>query len=130
MEFIENIKKLCKENGISLHALEQKLGYGQGSLARSQTIKADRLKEIADYFGVTMDEVYSGNGSVDYKIGDPGQDCLIEYCSNDKQAERLLSYIVERPELQMLLFMTKDMSKSDLQKVTAIAQVMKDNKNV
>ena len=55
MEFIENIKKLCKENGISLHALEQKLGYGQGSLARSQTIKADRLKEIADYFGVTTE---------------------------------------------------------------------------
>ena len=52
MEFIENIKKPCKENGISLHALE------------------------------------------------------------------------------MLLFMTKDMSKSDLQKVTAIAQVMKDNENV
>lgn len=56
MEFIENIKKLCKENGISLHALEQKLGYGQGSLARSQTIKADRLKEIADYFDVTQDK--------------------------------------------------------------------------
>ena len=30
----------------------------------------------------------------------------------------------------MLLYMTKDMSKSDLQKVTAIAQVMKDNENV
>lgn len=99
MEFIENIKKLCKENGISLHALEQKLGYGQGSLARSKTIRADRLKEIADYFGLTMDEVFSGKDSVDYKIGDPEQDYLIEYCSNDKQAERLLSYIVERPEL-------------------------------
>lgn len=80
MEFIDNIKKLCKENGISLHALEQKLGYGQGSIARSQTIKADRLKEIADYFGVTMDEVYSGKDSIDYKIGDPEQDYLIEYC--------------------------------------------------
>ena len=80
MEFIENIKKLCKENGISLHALEQKLGYGQGSLARSKTIRADRLKEIADYFGLTMDEVFSGKDSIDYKIGDPEQDYLIEYC--------------------------------------------------
>ncbi len=55
MTGIEIIKNLCKERGISIARLEKELGYGNGSLAKSKAIKADRLKKIADYFGVSME---------------------------------------------------------------------------
>lgn len=51
------VKELCKKQGISLNILEEKLGLGKNSLyglKRNQP-SAERLQEIADYFGVSTD---------------------------------------------------------------------------
>ncbi|NQK13401.1 helix-turn-helix transcriptional regulator [Streptococcus suis] len=51
------VKELCKKHGISLNALEEKLGYSRNALYKLKTQKpsAERLQEIADYFNVSTD---------------------------------------------------------------------------
>ncbi|MBM9833807.1 helix-turn-helix transcriptional regulator, partial [Enterococcus faecalis] len=51
----EIVKELCKKHGISLNALEEKLGYSRNALYKLKTQKpsAERLQEIADYFNVS-----------------------------------------------------------------------------
>lgn len=54
---IENINKLCKENGISISQLERELGFGKGTISRwkSSSPSLDKVIAIADYFNVDMD---------------------------------------------------------------------------
>lgn len=56
---LKNIKRLCKERGICIKALEQATGIGNGVIARWVTSapRVDSLKKVADYFGVTVDEL-------------------------------------------------------------------------
>lgn len=50
---------LCKEKGITFHKLEKECGIGNGIIARWKTSSPTvaNLKAVADYFGVTMDEL-------------------------------------------------------------------------
>lgn len=65
MTVIQRIKGLCKENGMSISGLEKKLGYSNSSLLETErnkplNIRADRIVEIADYFGVSTDWLLKG----------------------------------------------------------------------
>lgn len=53
----EKIKELSKKRGITLVQLEEKLGYSRNTLykLKSQKPNAERISEIADYFGVSTD---------------------------------------------------------------------------
>ncbi len=71
MANIEIIRRLCKENKISISKLETELGYGNGSIAKTSNMSADRLKRIADYFDVSMEYLITGeplNNSLGNKI--------------------------------------------------------------
>lgn len=52
---IAKIKGLCERNKIPMSKLESDLGFGNGSLTKNNpgAIKNSRVREIADYFGVT-----------------------------------------------------------------------------
>ena len=56
---LDNIRQKCKEDGISMYALERRLGFGNGTVASWATSSPsiDKLKRVADYFGVTVDEL-------------------------------------------------------------------------
>ncbi len=56
---LDNIKRLCAEKGICLKALEEATGIGNGVIAKWATgaPRIDTLKKVADYFGVTVDEL-------------------------------------------------------------------------
>lgn len=53
----ERIKELAKKQGLSLNQVEEKLGYSKNTLysLKKQKASAERLKEIADFFNVSMD---------------------------------------------------------------------------
>lgn len=53
----EKIKELCKENHISVNALEQELGFAKGSLCKIDKNKpsSEKLQKLADYFGVQLE---------------------------------------------------------------------------
>ena len=57
----ENVTALCKQNGISVSALEKELGLGNATIrgwAKSDP-GANKLKKVADRFGVTVDSLLS-----------------------------------------------------------------------
>jgi len=62
MNNLDIIKDLCKEKGISISKLEKTLNIGNGAIAKSTSnyMRSDRLKAIADYFGVTMEYLMTG----------------------------------------------------------------------
>ena len=53
------IKKLCEKEGISIAALERSCGLGNATIRAwdEGSPRVDRLKPVADYFGVTIDEL-------------------------------------------------------------------------
>lgn len=53
----ERIKGLCKDNGITISALEKELGFSKGSISKIDKNKPsiDRLEKIAAYFDCPVD---------------------------------------------------------------------------
>ena len=61
MTILENIKIICREKkNISITTLEQELGYSNGSLAKAKDIPSSRVCEIANYLGVSMEYLMTG----------------------------------------------------------------------
>lgn len=54
---LENIKRLCAERNLSIMALEKATGIGNGVIATwdKGRPRVDKLKAVADFFGVTVD---------------------------------------------------------------------------
>lgn len=60
---LNNITRLCKEKGISIARLEKELGFGNATI-RGWSISSpsvDNLKKVADFFGVTVDNLISAD---------------------------------------------------------------------
>lgn len=53
----EKVQKLCEERGISIYRLEKILGFPGSSICKwkNSIPGADKLKKIADYFGVSIE---------------------------------------------------------------------------
>jgi len=60
METIDIIRQLCAKKGISVAQLESELEYGNGSIAKSKNMSADRMYKIAQYFGVSVEYLLTG----------------------------------------------------------------------
>lgn len=56
---IDKLAAMCKEKGITFCKLEKECGIGNGVIARWKTSSPTvaNLKAVADYFGVTVDEL-------------------------------------------------------------------------
>lgn len=57
MSLLERIRELCKQHGVSIPILEKTTGIGNGTVGRWDTSypRADKLRDVADYFSVSMD---------------------------------------------------------------------------
>ena len=53
------VKGLCKRNNISISELETELGFSRGSLCKwnVNVPSITKVKAVADYFGVTVDDL-------------------------------------------------------------------------
>lgn len=56
---LDNIRAMCAKRGISTFMLERELGFGDGTIMKWKTASptVGKLKRVADYFGVTVDEL-------------------------------------------------------------------------
>ena len=93
----ERIKELCKRDGISIARLERDLGFANGSLSKSSgKIESCRLKAIADYFGVNMEYILTG-----------------EMKRGENKSTRILTDVLHDSEMmrniEMLLCIPKDL---------------------
>ena len=58
---IERIMELCALRGIKVAQLEKTLGFANGSLKKTaETTACGRVKAIADFFGVSMEYLLTG----------------------------------------------------------------------
>lgn len=55
----EKIRQLCDKEKVSLPKLERTLEFGNGTITKWKTSmpSVDKLKKVADHFGVTVDEL-------------------------------------------------------------------------
>ena len=62
----DNVKQLCTEKGLSIHALELKAGLGNGAVGRWRKFNpgAIYLKKVADVLDVTVDDLLKESGNV------------------------------------------------------------------
>lgn len=63
---LNNISKLCDKHSISIAKLEKTVGIGNGTIGRWQKTSptVDNLKKVADYFGVTVDDLLTDTHDV------------------------------------------------------------------
>ena len=62
MTIFERIESLRKSKGISQGKLEKELGFSNGSISKwkTSTPSSERLQKLADYFGVTVEYLLTG----------------------------------------------------------------------
>ena len=108
MTVYERIESLRKERKISQGNLEKELGFSNGSISKWKTSmpKPEILQKIADYFGVTVDYLMTGNES----------DGKERYYTNDETAS-IAQEIFDNKELRLLFDAAKDAQPEDLQTV-------------
>lgn len=108
MEILDRIKELCREKGITVTELEKELGFGNGSLAKSSTIKSDRLQAMARYFNVSIDYLVNGES----------------YYLNESTAQ-LAEELATRSTLKVLFDASRDVSDESLMTVAMLLEQLK-----
>jgi len=60
---VERLKALCNKKKTTFSSVEKELGFSNGSLIKSKPdkISAYRVKALANYFGVSMDYLLTGD---------------------------------------------------------------------
>lgn len=110
----ERIKSLTKGK-ISINQLEKELGISSGSLCKIDKNKpsSDKLQKIADYLGVSVDYLLTGEDKSDNP-----------YYLNEETSQ-IAQEIFDNQDLKMLFDTTKDCSPEDMKKVIAMVKAFK-----
>ena len=63
---LTNIRRLCSEKPVSIAKLERATGIGNGTISRWDTSSPsiENVQKVAEFFGVTVDELLSDNTKV------------------------------------------------------------------
>ncbi|MGF0071560.1 helix-turn-helix domain-containing protein [Streptococcus orisratti] len=115
----ERIKELAKNQGLSLNALEEKLGYSRNTLysLKKQKASTERMQEIADYFNV----------SLDYLLGRTDNPRIM---TNDETALVNGQVIdLRKAAASSMLFDGKPLDEDDIDFITAVLSAHFKNKN-
>lgn len=104
MTLYERIETLRKSKKISQGNLEKELGFSNGSISKwkNSTPTIDRLQKIADYFGVSIDYLRTGEETKTQ-----------EYYFNEETA-KAAQEIFENKDLRVLFDAARDASPEDL----------------
>lgn len=113
MTVYERIENLRKSNGISQGKLEKELGFSNGSISKwkNSMPKPERLQKIADYFGVTVDFLMTGEGKQGYYF--------------NEETAKAAQEIFENKELRMLFDAARDADPEDLKALHNMALALK-----
>ncbi len=114
-ELFTRIEALCKSQQITITELCRKSGASRGSLSdlkqgRKQSLSAETLSKIADYFGV----------SVDYLLGNDQKEKPL--VNGNEELTEYLEILKTRPEMRMLFSLTKNATKEDVERAVRIIE--------
>lgn len=110
---LEKIKELCRQKGVSITQLEQSLGLSNKAIYRwdEQMPSIDRVKKVADYFGVTVDYLIS-----DEKVYDEKEEVL----------ERAFA---DNPDMRTLFKVTEKCSPAEIQTAIRLIKALRGEGN-
>lgn len=112
----EVFERLCKERGVSVYRVCEATGIKSSAMsnwkAGKYNFKSDKLKLIADYFGVTVDYLLTGE--------EPEEG----YYVNPETAD-MAQEIFENHDLRLLFDAARDASPEDLQLVHQMLLALK-----
>lgn len=93
MTLKERIKKLCKDRGISMNKLEDECGFAKGYISKldKSTPNSDRLQTIADYFGVSLDFLMTGE-EVSVKFSEANAELISKLRKDTELSKALVKY--------------------------------------
>lgn len=105
----EIIRELCRKNNITIQRLEQVLGFSNASIAKATSnMKAEKLKAIADYFGVTME--YLMTGEEPEQASSEGNKYYF-----DEDAAQLAEFLHKNPEYKALFDASRKVKPEDIE---------------
>lgn len=60
----KKIKKLADDRGVSINQIESDLEFSRGSIYKwdKNVPSVFKIKQVADYFGITVDSLINGDG--------------------------------------------------------------------
>ena len=104
----DRIQELCREKGITVRKLEMKLGFSNGYIRtkREREFPTDRLSQIANELGVSVDYLMSG------KVEHTEQEQ--EEKKPVTQSDEPVAAVSNRDELIRLIYRLTDQEVSDL----------------
>lgn len=113
----EVFEQLLQKFGVTAYQVSKATGISQSTLsnwkARRNLIRGDKAQKIADYFGVSVDYLMTG----EEKEGD-------KYYLNDETAQ-VAQEIFENKELRALFDVQRDMEPEDLKALHQMALALK-----
>lgn len=82
---VDRLETLCKQHKTNFSKLEKTLGFANGSLKKSDPAKigADRVKKLADYFGVSMEYIMTGETPAAFVLSDVEKRIIEAYRNAD-----------------------------------------------
>lgn len=117
MNTYEVIKRLCADRGTTITNLEAELGFSRGSLGKLKKgvlMQTDRAAKVADYFGVPVDYILTG-------------ETPDGYYTNPEAAE-MAQEIFENRDLRLLFDVAKDVTPEQLKLLHDLALSWKVSK--
>lgn len=122
MTTTEIIKELCKKNGTSISALEQKLGYGNGSLSKAKSIPFERITDIAEYFNVST-EYFNPKKRITNSLRPDSK-----YYFDDETAE-YADFLHKNPEHKVLFDASRKVKREDIDFIVQMIERTTSNGN-
>lgn len=111
----EIFEALCKARGVSPSAVALSLGWSKSTVSAWRrglySPKQEKLMQAADYFGVSLDYLLTGEEKVTYY--------------DDPETEELAQRMRDNPEFRMLFSAAKDASPYELRMIYELFKVIK-----
>ena len=119
MGIYDKIKRLCKEKGVSVSAVERELGFARGSLCKIDKNKpsGDRITKLANYFGKPLDFFVEG-----LEVQTLGQQK--EYY--DDETLEFAQALRDNPDLRALMKAAMDVPKESQTSLTQLLHSLKE----
>ena len=97
MKDVERVKAICKERHIPISKIEQDLGFSNGYIASLRKgFPADRLMLVADYLGVTMRYLITGQEKTAPALSAEAVKVAYAYDRADDRDRHVVGMILER----------------------------------
>ena len=111
----------CKDADVSKATGISKSTFSDWKSGRSKP-KQEKLQKIADYFGVSVDDLMKGKNSSNIKVVDENNNIVVL----DDEALELIDSLRSNPEMRMLFSVSKKATKEDIIKAVKIIEALKD----